>query len=57
MDDQAKQYRDNAKTCRRLADATKDPEQKANWLMIAAEWNRLADAVPSGKTRRELAAR
>ena len=55
MDDQAKQYRDNAKTCRRLADTTKDPEQKANWLMIAAEWKRLADATRSGKARREQA--
>ena len=55
MDDQAKQYRENAKTCRRLADATKDTEQKANWLMIAAEWKRLADAARNGKTRRGAA--
>ena len=55
MGDQAKQYRDNAKTCRRLAEATKDLEQKANWLMIAAEWKRLADAADNGKSKRKPA--
>ena len=39
------EYRANSRTCRRLADATKDPEQKANWLMLAAEWERIAQAA------------
>ena len=38
-------YRRNAETCRRLADATKDSAQKANWFMLAAEWKRLAEAT------------
>ena len=38
-------YIQNAKTCRRLAAATVHPEQKANWLMLATEWNRLAEAA------------
>ena len=38
-------YRRNAETCRRLADTTQDVAQKANWLMLAAEWKRLAEAT------------
>jgi hypothetical protein len=45
---QALKYRRNAAACKVLAQQTNLPAQKANWLMLAAEWNRLADAALLG---------
>jgi hypothetical protein len=37
------EYREKASDCRRFAEQSADPEQKAFWLRAAEEWIKLAD--------------
>jgi hypothetical protein len=43
----SKDFRRNAEECRSLASKTTHPEEKAQWLKLAEEWTRMADATAS----------
>lgn len=45
MPSQAKQCRDHADECERLAAQTSDPEKKRSFLVIASTWRELADKL------------
>jgi hypothetical protein len=42
---QAEQFRKNATGCRDLANKTKDPQQKAQWLKLSEQWDLMAAAA------------
>jgi hypothetical protein len=43
----AEEYRHHATMCRQQFEAAKNPEEKALWLKIAEEWERMAKATES----------
>jgi hypothetical protein len=40
----AEEYRRRAQECRERAENIEDPTEKAAWLQIAAQWERLSEA-------------
>jgi hypothetical protein len=41
----SEEYRRNADECHSLARQTKNPQEKAQWLKLADQWTRMADAA------------
>ncbi|MBR1210249.1 hypothetical protein [Bradyrhizobium sp. JYMT SZCCT0180] len=44
----AELYRNNADDCRQRSLQARTPADKANWLKIAEEWQKLAEEVDAG---------
>jgi hypothetical protein len=51
-DDPAELYRHNADDCRQRSLQARAPADKANWLKIAEEWQKLAEEVDAASTTR-----
>jgi hypothetical protein len=49
MSDSAERYRQNADDCRQRSLQARTPADKANWLRIAEEWQKLAEDVDAAE--------
>jgi hypothetical protein len=53
MADSAERYRQNADDCRQRSLQARTPADKANWLKIAEEWQKLAEEVDADTKQRQ----
>jgi hypothetical protein len=51
--DSAERYRQNADDCRQRSFRARLPADKANWLKIAEEWQKLAEEVDEANRARQ----
>ena len=54
MDSRVEHYREKAREVRRLAELTTGPDIRAEFLHIAAQYERMADRLDYQKTHREI---
>jgi hypothetical protein len=53
----AERYRQNADDCRQRSLQARTAADKANWLKIAEEWQKLAEEVDGASARADLKAK
>jgi hypothetical protein len=52
-DDPAERYRKNTEVCRHRAAQALKPEDKARWLKISEDWQKLAEEVDAANAGRQ----